>query len=286
MLSQFFGRKKNKPEAIKIHHLDELLRRGTLTQSIKESGVDRSNLLLGETDTKPRRLVSIKRPVALVGPAGCGQIETLKLLTAQYVALGFPVVFFDCAGDKETKNEIITLASELKAAWSELYLVELGGRPALCADEDHIIASLLEKTNGPTLAYWGPQLGSWKKGSGELEWASMALFDLVDQRQLLNDADPNYVPDLLVVIANAYAMENLPEKQFLLDLLKLSSPSKTRFVYDMQDVNKKEMEKSEHTGTFCVYSCTHVDGANSAEQMEINSLMAGQVRVYESAARA
>mgnify|MGYP001454690675 FL=1 len=148
MLSQFFGRKKNKPEAIKIHHLDELLRRGTLTQSIKESGVDRSNLLLGETDTKPRRLVSIKRPVALVGPAGCGQIETLKLLTAQYVALGFPVVFFDCAGDKETKNEIITLASELKAAWSELYLVELGGRPALCADEDHIIASLLEKTNG------------------------------------------------------------------------------------------------------------------------------------------
>lgn len=286
MIYQIFGLKKSKPEVTKVHHLGELLRKGTLTQIVKECGVDQSNLLLGETDTMQRRLVSIKRPLALVGPAGSGQIETLKLLTAQYVALGHPVIFFDCAGDKETKSEIITLASELKAAWSELYLVELGGMPTLCADEDQTIASLLEKTNGPTLAYWGPKLGSWKKGSGELEWASMALFDLVDQRQLLNDADPEYVPDLLVVIANAYAMENLPEKQFLLDLLKLSSPSKTGFVYEVQNASRKEMKTSAHTGTFCVYSCAHVDGANSAEQMEINSLMAGQIRVYESAARA
>lgn len=286
MLSQIFGFKKSKPEAIKVHHLDELLRKGTLTQIVKECGVDQSNLLLGETDTKPRRLVSIKRPVALVGPAGSGQIETLKLLTAQYVALGHPVLFFDCAGDEETKSELIALASEMKSTWSELYTSVLGGRPRLCADEDQTIASLLEKTNVSALAYWGAKLGSWEKDSGELEAASNALFDLIDQRQLLNDADPNYVPELLVVIANAYAMESLPGKRFLPDLLKLSKKSKTRFVYEKQDVNKKEMEESAHTGTFCVYSCAHVDGANSAEQMEINSLMAGRVRVYQSATRA
>lgn len=285
MLSQIFGRKKSKSEVTKVLHLGELLRKGTLTQIVKECGVDQSNLLLGETDTMQRRLVSIKRPLALVGPAGSGQIETLKLLTAQYVALGYPVLFFDCAGDEETKSELIALASEMKSTWSELYTSVLGGRPRLCADEDQTIVSLLEKTNVSALAYWGAKLGSWEKDCSELEAASNALFDLIDQRQLLNDADPNYVPEMLVVIANAYAMESLPDKRLLPDLLKLSKKSKTRFVYEMQDVNKKEMEKSEHTGTFCVYSCTHVDGASSAEQMEINSLMAGQVRVYESAAR-
>lgn len=268
-----------------MHHLGELLRKGELTQIIKECGVDQSNLLLGETDTMQRRLVSIKRPLALVGPAGSGQIETLKLLTAQYVALGSPVVFFDCSGGKETKSELIALASELKADWSELDVVKIGGGPRLCADEDQIIASLLEKASGPILAHWGAKLGSWEKDCSELEAASNALFDLIDQRQLLNDADPNYVPELLVVIANAYAMESLPGKRFLPDLLKLSKKSKTRFVYEMQDVNKKEMETSAHTGTFCVYSCAHVDGASSVEQMEINNLVAGRVRVYESAAR-